>query len=116
MPYAKRNCPRAGCPETTTGGPCAAHLEQAEDRRGSARHRGYTTAWEHKRARYLSRYPICCLCGRLANVADHHPVSRRDLLAFGVPDPDADHRLRPLCESCHNAETARNQPGGWHAR
>lgn len=52
----------------------------------------------------------------MATVADHHPTSRRELLTQGVTDPDADHRLRPLCTTCHNRETARNQPGGWNAR
>lgn len=118
MPYAKRACPHVGCPEITAGGPCDAHRDQADDRRGSARQRGYDSAWEHRRARYLRREEnlFCLLCGGLANVADHHPLSRRQLLEQGVPDPDADHRLRPLCTSCHNAETARNQPGGWNAR
>jgi hypothetical protein len=47
-------------------------------------------------------------------VPDHHPVSRRQLVAIGVVDPDADEHLRPLCDACHGAETSRHQPGGWH--
>jgi hypothetical protein len=49
-------------------------------------------------------------------VPDHHPRSRRELIAAGVADPDADEYLRPLCAPCHNPETARNQPGGWNRR
>lgn len=116
MPTAKRACPTPGCPELTRGGRCAGHRDAAEDRRGTARQRGYDTTWEHRRRRYLIRHPICVDCGALANVADHHPTSRRDLLAQGVTDPDAEHRLRALCTHCHSAETARLQPGGWNAR
>lgn len=113
---AMRVCSVVGCPELTTGGQCTEHRRQADARRGSARERGYDARWERKRRRYLARHPICVLCGGQATVADHHPESRRDLVAMGVPDPDADDRLRPLCTPCHNAETARHQPGGWNAR
>lgn len=82
--------------------------------------RGYDARWQRQRARFLHG-KLCILClaeGHHvpATVADHHPKSRRELLALGVPDPDADHLLRPLCARCHNRETAKHQPGGWHAR
>jgi 5-methylcytosine-specific restriction enzyme A len=55
------------------------------------------------------------LCSKTATVADHFPESRRALVAKGVNDPDAFSRLRPLCTSCRNKETAKHQPGGWAA-
>ncbi|MEU1128750.1 hypothetical protein ABZ383_02605 [Streptomyces sp. NPDC005900] len=48
-------------------------------------------------------------------MADHFPLSRRELIARGEPNPDAAKHLRPLCVACHNCETARNQPGGFAA-
>lgn len=114
MPRAMRVCPTPGCPNLTSGGRCQGCRSEAEERRGSRQARGYDAAWERKRARYLTAHPICVLCSGMATVADHHPTSRRDLLAQGVTDLDADHRLRALCAPCHSSETARLQPGGWN--
>lgn len=116
MPRALRVCSRPGCPNLTPGGPCATHRREADQARGSSSQRGYDSRWARRRADYLRDHPACRLCPARATVADHHPVSRRDLVAQGVTDPDADHRLRPLCASCHSRETATHQPGGWNAR
>lgn len=64
---------------------------------------------------------ICCVLCRdegkwvLATVADHHPLSRRELAEQGLDADDPDHG-RGLCETHHNRETAVNQPGGFNAR
>ncbi|MET7298707.1 hypothetical protein [Embleya sp. NPDC005575] len=55
------------------------------------------------------------LCAQPAVVADHFPLSRRQLIDQGATDPDAPERLRPLCVRCHNRETARHQPRGFAA-
>lgn len=111
-------CSVPGCPELTKGGRCADHQRAAEQQRGSAAQRGYGgRAWRVARRAVLRRDPVCVLCHKqFATVADHWPTSRRDLLAAGVADPDAPHRLRALCASCHGSETAREQPGGWNRR
>lgn len=114
MPRALRVCSTPGCPELTTGGRCDQHRQQAEQARGTAASRGYNARWRRRRTAYLQRNPICRLCHGLATVADHWPTSRRDLVAQGAADPDADHQLRPLCAPCHSKETAQHQPGGWH--
>jgi 5-methylcytosine-specific restriction protein A len=116
MPRALHVCPTSGCPNLVEEGRCATCKARASQLRGSAASRGYGTAWAKRRRAYLIRHPICTLCPRQATVADHYPESRRELVAAGVPDPDADHRLRALCAPCHASETARNQPGGWNAR
>ncbi|GAA0599806.1 hypothetical protein GCM10010394_31620 [Streptomyces crystallinus] len=109
-------CSAPGCPELTArGGRCEAHRREAEQQRGTSAERGYTTRWQRIRKAYLYRNPWCLLCGRTATVADHFPHSRRELVAQGVADPDAFNRLRPLCTTCHNRETAKRQPGGWAA-
>lgn len=81
--------------------------------RPTAAQRGYDARWQCRRKRYLASHPICALCPHPAKVADHYPRSRRQLIADGVRDPDADAYLRPLCTNCHNKETAKHQPGGW---
>ena len=111
-------CSVAGCPTLTDQGRCDDHRRSAERQRGSAAERGYGgAAWSLARRIVLLRDPICVLCGRaFATVADHWPDSRRELVAMGVRDPDAPHRLRALCARCHGKETAREQPGGWNKR
>jgi len=112
-------CTTPGCRNVTpAGGRCADCRDRrgaiAEARRPSADRRGYDRRWSQIRTAFLVTHPWCVLCKRAATVADHHPVSRRDLVAAGVPDPDAPHWLRPLCASCHNRSTARHQGGGWN--
>lgn len=52
-----------------------------------------------------------------ATVADHHPLSRKQLIDAGL-NPDDPNAGRGLCKPCHDRETATNQPGGWaiHAK
>jgi 5-methylcytosine-specific restriction protein A len=67
------------------------------------------------RAAVLDNDPICVLCRQAAaTVADHYPRSRRVLVLEGL-DPNDPKHGRGLCSGCHNAETARLQPGGWAA-
>lgn len=109
-------CSVPGCPELTArGGRCAAHQREADKDRASRGGAVYTTRWQRIRKAYLYANPWCVLCGRAANVADHFPLSRRELTARGEANPDAAKHLRPLCVTCHNGETARNQPGGFAA-
>lgn len=74
----------------------------------------YGPLWPAIRLDYLTRHPVCELCGRQATVPDHHPRGIRQLRKAGVDNPNADRYLRPLCARCHNRETARKEPGGWH--
>jgi 5-methylcytosine-specific restriction protein A len=48
----------------------------------------------------------------ISTVADHWPLSRRELEDQGL-DPNDPQHGRGLCKHCHDMETARNQPGGW---
>ena len=110
-------CTVPGCPGRAETGRCA---RCRNDRQGNTRlrvdtaaQRGYDARWRRRRADYLVEHPLCALCRRLAAVADHYPISRRQLLAEGVWDPDADEHLRPLCKPCHDRQTGLRQPGGW---
>lgn len=115
-------CTTPGCRGSSpVGGRCercrGRRTRITDTRRGTSAQRGYGAAWRTgARLDYLSRHPVCVLCGQAATVPDHYPLSRRQLVAAGVDEPDADERLRPLCRPCHGSETARNQPGGWNRR
>lgn len=115
MTRASRVCPVLGCAEPTSGGACPAHLVEAETRRGTARQRGYGTAHERRfRPGVLARDPVCVECRQAwSTVADHWPLSRRELEAAGL-DPDNPDHGRGLCKACHDTATTRTQPGGWH--
>ncbi|MEO3978791.1 holin [Streptomyces sp. CAU 1734] len=122
---AWRVCSVPGCPEFTQRGRCDDHRREAEQRRGSARQRGYGTRHERDfRKGVLARDPRCvCMdtahdhpapCGQSSRHADHHPLDRRELTAQGL-DPDDPRHGRGLCPSCHSKHTAQAQPGGWNA-
>jgi 5-methylcytosine-specific restriction protein A len=114
MPSKPRTpCSVPGCPELTTGGRCAEHKREANKDRASRGGAVYTTRWQRVRKAYIYKHPWCVLCAKAATVADHFPLSRRELEAKGDPNPDSPKHLRPLCTSCHNKETAKHQPGGW---
>lgn len=110
-------CSTPGCTGRAATGRCDAcrtRRARAQPSRPAPAARGYDRVWRIRRLTYLLRNPRCALCGRLAEIPDHWPRSRRELVAAGVEDPDADEHLRPLCDPCHRQETARNQPGGWN--
>lgn len=103
-----RKCAHAGCfVLIPSGRTCRVHGGD----RPTARQRGYDRTWELRRAAFLSANPRCAACGGVATVADHI-VTRRALIARGVSDPDADRYLQPMCATCHNRKTAR-QDGGF---
>lgn len=117
IPHAPQTpppCSIPGCPELTRAGDrCPKHSREANADRTSRGGAVYTTRWQRIRRTYLYSNPWCVLCGQPANVADPFPLSRRELIARGEPNPDAAKHLRRLCSTCHNRETARHQPGGF---
>lgn len=124
MRKALRVCSVPGCPEYTQSGRCDDHRRQAEQRRGTARQRGYDTQHEQRfRPVVLARDPRCVCtdeghghgipCGKPSVHADHHPLSRRELVEQGE-DPNDPKHGRGLCGPCHSRSTAQDQPGGWN--
>lgn len=111
---APRVCNVPGCPALTTGGRCPDHTRQADRARGTAAQRGYRSRGHQTfRAAVLTRDPVCVLCREArSTVADHYPLSRRELLARSL-DPDDPSRGRGLCTTCHGRETTQHQPGGF---
>jgi 5-methylcytosine-specific restriction protein A len=110
-----RRCAAPGCGAHSTSprGRCPKHLRKQP----SAVAAEYDDHWARRvRLPYLVANPACVLCGHLATVADHWPDSRTQLVGSRVTDPDAWHRLRPLCVPCHGRETLKHQPSAWQYR
>ena len=115
-----RVCSVSGCPEiypTSEGSRCHRHRAEADRRRGTATERGYTSKGHAAfRRAVISADPVCVACHlRPSTVADHYPHSRRELIELGL-NPNDPQYGRGLCKSCHDRETAANQPGGWNRR
>lgn len=121
-------CSVPGCPEyTDQGGRCDQHRQEAEQRRGTARQRGYGSGHASRfRPAVLARDPACVCpgcpscqpaearpCAARSAHADHWPMSRRELVAARL-DPDDPQHGRGLCQPCHSHHTATEQPGGWN--
>jgi 5-methylcytosine-specific restriction enzyme A len=107
-------CNEPGCINLTERGRCTDCKRQAELKRGRPADRGYDKRWRRIRAEFLRENPDCVDCGDPATVADHDPVSRRDLMEAGVANPDDHAHLKARCASCHSSRTAVAQPGGWN--
>lgn len=83
----------------------------SDERRGSARERGYTARWDTASKVYLANNPLCRWCeaqGRLvpATVTDHIRPHRGDAELFWDTE-----NWQPLCTQCHNKKTAREDGG-----
>lgn len=111
MPLAPHTCsaPRCDAAVPAGAGPrCPAHDTRPPDRRPSAARRGYDRQWRRRRpARLAGR--ACIDCGAPAEVPDHWPLSRRELVALGVADPDDERWTVPRCVPCHNRRSARER-------
>lgn len=118
MPRASSVCSVPGCPTLVpASGQCPPCRTRSEQRRGSAARRGYgRTHRDRFRAAVLHRDRRCRACRTApATVADHWPLSRRELVDRRM-DPDDPAHGRGLCQGCDSAQTAQRQPGGWAAR
>lgn len=61
--------------------------QQHDERRGSARERGYTTAWDKAAKTFLSSHPLCLGCSAIGRVVpsalvDHVEPHRGDMAKF----------------------------------
>ncbi len=108
--------PGKRCVELTASGRCPTCTAEAEQLRGTASQRGYGS--RHRRSfrqAVLEKNPTCVLCGAEATVADHYPLSRRELVLKRLNPNDPQHG-RGLCASCHGSQTSQHQPGGFNRR
>ena len=114
-----RVCSQAGCPTlypTTEGSKCRAHRAAAERSRRPNGNPYSTPGHRAFRATVLARDHICVLCHQaFATIADHYPITRRDLTEAGM-NPNDPAYGRGLCKPCHDRHTAATSPGGWADR
>jgi 5-methylcytosine-specific restriction endonuclease McrA len=68
---------------------CAEAVERAkarkarhDERRPTARERGYDSKWDKARAEFLAEHPHCRVCGEPATVVDHIVPHRGDPKLF----------------------------------
>jgi 5-methylcytosine-specific restriction enzyme A len=102
-------CTRCGSP-AIKGGRCQRHSRQADGQRGTATQRGYTSDG-HQAFRdevLKAAGHRCAVCGAEADIADHYPHSRRELVVLGM-NPDDPRHGRALCKRHHDQHTASTQ-------
>ncbi|RXZ42693.1 HNH endonuclease [Crenobacter cavernae] len=126
-PRPMKPCCAPGCGRLTTARFCDAHAEryaqqakqvrQQYDRgRGTAAERGYDSKWQKARAGFLRKHPLCVECDRCgsvtaATVVDHIVPHKGDRDMFWDRS-----NWQPLCKSCHDRKTAREDGGFGNAR
>ena len=117
MPQApSRACSKPSCRGVVCAGVCSVcGPRKYVDRRKSARHRGYSTAWDKLRDAYIAKHPLCQVCSmegrtRMADLV-HHLERVAEGNAVLV---DYDHLLA-VCKSCHPTVEG-NTALGWQAK
>lgn len=110
---APRPCTWNGCRRLVhgNGGRCEEHRRQADQERGTAHERGYTSAWTRAREAFLKAHPLCVHCerdGRVgqASVVDHRTPHRGDKARFWDRA-----NWQPLCKPHHDRKTATEDGG-----
>lgn len=114
---APRPCTYPGCGVLVRDGSgrCAKHQhierKESDARRGSAHERGYTSAWQKARIHFLRAHPLCVAHQQLdevepATVVDHIKPHKGDKALFWDRA-----NWQPLCKSCHDSKTAREDGG-----
>jgi 5-methylcytosine-specific restriction protein A len=91
-------CAEPHCPHVAVDrGRCRQHQQ-----RGTTSQRGYGSAYQRQRARYLREHPTCITCGQPATTVHHvnHDAS--------TPAGLDQRRWQPMCLTCNSREAA-----GW---
>lgn len=136
-----RICAHPQCPVPVDKGYCPTHARELEQRRGSARQRGYTDAWERFRRGFFNKlielgilpvcgaslptgpntqaYSQCAQEGRLTaeNLELDHdpPLTHEERLRATQGDRrafDNPNRVGFLCRACHARKTRSQQTSG----
>lgn len=87
--------------------------QEADQRRGSARSRGYDSRWDKARLTFLAAHPLCVMCERegrvtVATVVDHIRPHRGDQALFWDKD-----NWQPLCKVHHDSAKQREEARGY---
>lgn len=112
MPFAPlRPCASPGCTQLVERGRCVQHARrtQLDERRGSARERGYDHRWERARQAFLDEgdHRLCAHCKARGLVAasslvDHIVPHRGDEVLFWLVE-----NWQPLDTTCHQTKGLR---------
>ena len=107
----KRECKKIGCRNLTdsASGYCAEHESEQhryDKRRLNSYQRGYDSRWRKYRLWFLSRHPLCAVCGMPASVVDHITPHKGNYKLFW---DEANHQA--LCKRCHDIKTAKEDGG-----
>lgn len=110
-------CAEPSCRTLVKGGRCQAHRQQQEQRRGTAKERGYTRRWDARAAAFRRRYPLCgqrpdgqvpvmsaCYLEQRitpATVVDHVVPHKGNHTLFW----DEHGNWQSLCTECHGRKT-----------
>ena len=102
-------CAHPGCLRLVPRGKkyCDAHIPLHPEAIRSAASRGYDRKWQRASKAYLRKHPLCAECERngqfvVATVVDHIVPHRGDQHLFWD-----ENNWRPLCKSCHDRKTGR---------
>lgn len=108
-------CTEPGCPALVEGkGRCPAHGPAVKPR-PTITQQGYGASWRHTRNAFIAAHPVCQGdgtgshhpgCNGSATVADHDPLTRRELVRRGDPNPDAWSHLVARSHLCHGRKSA----------
>jgi len=95
--YEKTGCPK--CKQTKTREYDKSYRNKESDKFYHSRE------WRRVRGLQLSKFPLCKMCGRPANIVDHKVEIRDGGAKLSL------NNLQSLCTSCHNIKTNTQKQG-----
>jgi len=110
MPRAAPSIRACGC-VLAPGERCQHSIQRDRERkarfdqkRPSARERGYDTKWQKEAKAFLAANPRCCMCGAPSQLVDHKTPHRGDKRLFWSRS-----NWQPLCTPCHSSRKQREE-------
>lgn len=107
----KKRCKVHGCPNlhTNRNGYCDDHQirSRGSEERPSAQERGYDSRWKRFAKDFLTRHPVCEICGAPATCVDHKNATADMMMdAYGCFDY-SEENYQALCTACNTRKGKR---------